>query len=71
MTNLLEQAIKCEDGDQAAEIIQNALGIESDDVVNYCFPKTWPADRDSAPQSAINKAKTEAGRTRRQFSGSL
>jgi hypothetical protein len=35
MTNLLEQAIACDDGDQAAKIIQNALGIESDDVANY------------------------------------
>ena len=26
--------------------IQDALGIESDDVVNYCFPKTWPNDRE-------------------------
>ena len=24
--------------DRAAKIIQDALGIESDDVVNYCFP---------------------------------
>ncbi len=23
-----------------------AIGIESDDVVNYCFPKAWPADRE-------------------------
>jgi hypothetical protein len=30
---------------RAAKIIQNALGIESDDVANYCFPKTWPVDR--------------------------
>jgi hypothetical protein len=28
------------DGDRAAKIIQNALGIESDDVANFCFPKT-------------------------------
>jgi hypothetical protein len=28
MTNLLEQAINCDDGDQAAKIIQDALGIE-------------------------------------------
>jgi hypothetical protein len=42
MTNLLAQAINCNDGDRAAKIIQDALGIESDDVVNYCFPKTWP-----------------------------
>ena len=26
-------SIKCNDGDRAAKIIQNALGIESDDVV--------------------------------------
>jgi len=46
MANLLEQAIRCNDGDQAAKIIQQALGIESDDVVNYTFPKTWPEDRE-------------------------
>jgi hypothetical protein len=40
MTNLLDEAITCDDGDRAAKIIQNALGIESDDVVNYWFPKT-------------------------------
>ena len=36
MTNLLEQAINCDDGDKAAKIIQHALDIESDDVVNHC-----------------------------------
>jgi hypothetical protein len=41
-TNLLEQAIKCNDGDLAAKIIRDALGIENDDVTNYCFPKDWP-----------------------------
>ena len=46
MTNLLQQAIHCNDGDRAAKIIQHALGIESDDVANYCFPQTWPADRE-------------------------
>ena len=44
--NLLEQAIGCDDGDQAAKIIQNALGIESDGVVSYCFPKNRPTDRE-------------------------
>jgi hypothetical protein len=44
--NLLEQAIASDDADHAAKIIQDALGIESDDVVNYCFPKTWPEDRE-------------------------
>ena len=37
MSNLLEQVIDCNDGEQAAKIIQDALGIESDDVVNYVF----------------------------------
>jgi hypothetical protein len=46
MTNLIEQAINCNDGDRAAKIIQDALGIESDDVANYSFPKEWPANRE-------------------------
>ena len=46
MTNLLEQAVNCDDSDLAAKIIQDALGIESDDVANYCFPKEWPTDRE-------------------------
>ena len=46
MTNLLEQAINTDDGDHAAKLIQNALGIENDEVANYCFPKTWPQDRE-------------------------
>jgi hypothetical protein len=46
MTNLLAQAINCDDPNQAARIIRDALGIESDDVVNYCFPTTWPTDRE-------------------------
>jgi len=44
--NLLQQAINCDDPDQAARIIRDAHGIESDDVVNYCFPTTWPTDRE-------------------------
>jgi hypothetical protein len=46
MTNLLKQAINTDDGDCAAKLIQNALGIESDDVANYCFPRTRPQDRE-------------------------
>ena len=34
MTNLLAQAINSDDADRAARIIRDALGIESDDVVN-------------------------------------
>ena len=33
-------------GERAAKIIRDALGIESDDVANYCFPKEWPANRE-------------------------
>ena len=39
MTNLRQQAINCDDPDQAARIIRDALGIESNDAVNYCFAK--------------------------------
>ena len=46
MTNLLERAISADDGDRATKIIQRALGIESDEVANYCFPKSWPNDRE-------------------------
>jgi len=45
MTNLLEEAISTDDGGRAAKIIQDALGIESNEVAN-CFPKIWPQDRD-------------------------
>ena len=64
MTNLLEQAINADDGDRAAQILQEALGIESDEVVNYVFPKTWPADRE---QRARNHRRVVAGRS--AFSG--
>ena len=46
MSNLLEQAICTDDGERAAKIIQQALGIESNNVARYCFPKDWPADRE-------------------------
>jgi hypothetical protein len=46
MTNVLEQAINCEEGYQAAKIIQDALGIENVDPSGRCFGKTWPADRE-------------------------
>jgi hypothetical protein len=60
MTNLLEQAINCENPHQAAMIIRDALGIESDDVVNYCFPTTWPADRERRARYIGEWLKTEA-----------
>jgi uncharacterized protein HemY len=56
----LEQAIDCNDGDQAARIIQDALGIESDDVASYVFPKTWPADREQRARIIGEWLQTEA-----------
>jgi hypothetical protein len=44
--NLLERAINTDDASRAAKLIQNSLGIETNDVANYCFPKTWPQDRE-------------------------
>jgi hypothetical protein len=46
MANILERAIQCDDADDAAEMIRNALGIETDDVANYVFPMKWPTDRE-------------------------
>ena len=60
MTNLLEQAINCDDGERAAKIIQDALGIESDDVVNYCFPKDWPSDHELRARIIGEWLQTEA-----------
>ena len=61
MTNLLEQAIDCDDGERAAtRIIRDALGIESDDVVKYCFPTEWPADRERRARYIGEWLKTEA-----------
>ena|SRR5689334_16407236 len=42
MRNVLEQAMNFEDGERAAKIIQDALGIEN----TSGFGKTWPADRE-------------------------
>jgi hypothetical protein len=60
MTNLLAQAINCDDPDHAAKLIRDALGIESDDVVNYCFPTDWPADRERRAPYIGERLKTEA-----------
>ena len=47
-------------GRDAAKIIQDALGIASDDVVNYCFPKSWPADREQRARIIGEWLQTEA-----------
>ena len=66
MTNLLEQAINCNDGDLAAKIIRDALGIENDDVTNYCFPKDWPDTKEQlvyALQKLSNAGRSFSGRS--------
>jgi uncharacterized protein HemY len=62
MTNLLEQAISCDDGDRAAKIIRDALGIETDDVSNYYLPQSdyWPMDRDQRARIIGDWLKAEA-----------
>ena len=60
MANLIEQAITCDDGDRAARMIQEALGIESDKVANYVFPKSWPADREQRARIIGEWLQTEA-----------
>jgi hypothetical protein len=60
MSNLLERTISSDDGDRAAKIIQEALGIESDDVANYVFPRTWPVDREQRARIIGEWLQTEA-----------
>jgi hypothetical protein len=60
MSNLLAEAINCDDPDRAARIIREALGIESDDVVGYCFPTEWPADPERRARYIGEWLKTEA-----------
>jgi uncharacterized protein HemY len=60
MTNLLEQAINCSDGERAAKIIQDALGIHSDDIADYVFPRTWPKDREQRARIIGEWLQTEA-----------
>ena len=45
-----------------AQIIQDALGLESDDVANYCFPKTWPTDPEQRARIIGEWLQTEARR---------
>jgi hypothetical protein len=60
MANLLVHAINRDDGDVAAKIVQDALGIESDAVANYVFPKTWPKDRERRARVIGEWLQTEA-----------
>jgi uncharacterized protein HemY len=44
MTNVLLQAINCDDRNRAASIIMEALGIETDELANFCL-KHCPSER--------------------------
>jgi len=46
--------------ERAAKMIRNALGIESHDVANYCFPKAWPEDREQRARIIGDWLQTEA-----------
>ena len=63
MSNLLDQAISCSDGDQAAKVIADALGIEGDEVASYVFPRLGRGTANSALASSASGC-----RPRRAFS---
>jgi hypothetical protein len=60
MPNVIEQAISTDNAGQAANLIKRALGLESDDVVNYCFPISWPVDREQRASIIGEWLQTEA-----------
>jgi hypothetical protein len=61
MTNLLEQAINCDNRDWAARIILKALGIESDGLANYCLSRhCWATDRKQRARIIGNWLQAEA-----------
>jgi hypothetical protein len=45
MSNLLKQAINFDDGD-APSRSSRTRSASYPTIANYCFPKTWPADRE-------------------------
>jgi hypothetical protein len=60
MRNLIQAAIDDNDGECAAKTIRDALGIESDEVVNYSFPKHWPDSREQRARVIGDWLRTEA-----------
>jgi hypothetical protein len=54
------EKIDSDDGEQAARILQQALGIETDEVVNYVFPQRWPNDRERRARIIGEWLQTEA-----------
>ena len=60
MTNRLEQAINCNDGDRATKILWTRWVSCQDDVVNYVFLRTWPIDREQRARIIGEWLQTEA-----------
>ena len=50
---------QCSDGG-TLQVIRDTLGIETDDVVDYVFPQTWPADRERRARIIGEWLQTEA-----------
>ena len=72
MTNLLQQAINCDDADRAARIIRDALGIESDDVRQLLLPDDladWIAS--GAPVTSASGSRPRPAISRRDRSAPL
>ena len=55
-----EERAAARSGEQAAKILQQALGIETNEVVNYCFPQQWPNDRERRARIIGEWSQTEA-----------
>jgi hypothetical protein len=58
--NLIHAAIDDSDGEHAAKVIRDALGIESDEVVNYSLSKYWPDSREQRARVIGDSLRTEA-----------
>ena len=43
---------------ESLPLLATQHGVETDDVANYCFPKTWPADRG---QRAVRRMAADRG----------
>jgi hypothetical protein len=60
MTTLLELAMDSADGDHVAKIIRDALGVGSDEVANYTFPKHWKENSEQRAHVIGEWLRTEA-----------
>jgi hypothetical protein len=58
--NLIQAAIDDNDGEHAAKMIRDALGIETDEVVNFSFPIHWPDNREQRARIICDWLKDEA-----------